>query len=160
MAAGEADPLDGQAGNDRQIPAMPDRVEKRRRRTLPFAVLDVLNIVADTFLVFAVQILAARKTHLFACLDHPLGQRIAEFNGLDMQRPANTPIAVIAKRVILDGAERLAHCRPAPVWPGGRFPGVVILLLATHIDHAVDRRGAAKAASPQPGLRMPRQAWR
>ncbi|MCY1401208.1 hypothetical protein D9M71_163210 [compost metagenome] len=128
-------------------------MQEGRRRADPAAVLDGVGVVTHAFLMLAVEVLQHRQAHLLPGADHRLAQRIAELAGADVQRAAGAAQFVSAQLVVLDGAEGLLHCRPAPFRPGLVFPALVVLRLTTHVDHPVDRAGAADDLATHPGFR-------
>ncbi len=102
---------------------------------------------AEAFLAGAVVIRGVGVAGLLPRRDEGRDQRVAPGSAPDPHRAgraAQRRVAAAAGIVPrLDPAEVGFDVGPAPAGGAGGLPGVVILRVATHPDHAVDRRGAA-----------------
>ena len=134
----ERDLIDGDTGHDLDVRSLHRGTQKHDCGALPAARADVVRVVADAFLVLAVEVVVTWQTHLLARGDQRFGHRIAKPIDADVDRPAAAAHAVVAELVILDGTKRGFHGVPAPAAGAARFPVRVIRGLATHVDHPVE----------------------
>jgi hypothetical protein len=95
--------------------------------------------------------------------DAPEAMRAAQVH--DVERAAAAVEGVGAALVVLAALEVGQHVGPAPAGIARGGPGIVVLGLAAHVDHGVDRARAAEhlaarlvaAAAVQPRLRLGRE---
>jgi hypothetical protein len=128
---------------DCEIPPAPGRAEIGARRAPAPAPGGRRLVIADAFLARAVEIVVARNAGFERGLDHRIGQRRAHPIG-DGERPADAVKFVRAALLILRLAEIGQHVVPAPALAAALAPAVVIPRRAAHVNHTVDRAGAAE----------------
>src|SRR5690606_8083952 len=68
----------------------------------------------------------------------------------DLERAASATPLGCAKLMVLQRDELSANVRPTPAVATLRFPAIVIGRRAAHVDHAVDRTGAADGFTLEP----------
>ena len=100
-------------------------------------------VVADTLLAGAVKIGVGRDAGLDRGGDHRVAERRAH-RVRHVQRPADAVEIVGAALLVLGLLEERQHRIPVPALTSALTPVVVIGRRAAHIDHAVDRAGAAQ----------------
>ncbi len=136
----EDEGLGQRAGFDMQVRAAADRVQVAAGRAHPAAGGDGRLAHRDAFLAGAVVVRVVRDPDLSRGLDHRGENRVARLRIGDPQRAFPATEGVIAAAGIAfhapeEGQDVLVA--PAPV--AQLRPGVEILSLAAHEDHAVDR---------------------
>ena len=100
-------------------------------------------VIADTLLAGAVEIVVGRDAGLDRGLDHRVAERRAH-RVRHVQRPAGAVELVGAALLVLRLLEERQHRIPVPALAAALAPAVVIGRGAAHVDHAVDRAGAAQ----------------
>ena len=100
-------------------------------------------VVADTLLPGAVEVGVGRDAGLDRGGDHRVAERRAH-RVRDVQRPADAVEIVGAALLVLRLLEERQHRIPVPAFAAALTPVVVIDRSAAHVDHAVDRAGAAE----------------
>ena len=100
--------------------------------------------IATAFVVAAIEIWRRRNTRL-SC---GIPKRIQNFPG--QPRGLHTPLAPCTMKrtptrvMVFHPFKQREHIIPAPTFITQRSPTIVVCTLATHINHAVNRRAAAK----------------
>jgi hypothetical protein len=103
--------------------------------------------VVDAEIVPGVEVLGARDARLLAGRDERLENVPAQAVRLHPPFAAGAVEFGRAAVMVFAALEQRQHGIPAPAGVAdGRRPAVVILALAAHVDHAVDRRAAAEHA--------------
>ena len=118
-------------------------------------------VPAHAVLRGAVEVGIQRQAGLHTGLDEALGQRVGAAQVLHAQRAVGAVQVVTAAQVALGLAEPGQHVVERPAGVAGSGPVVVVLPLATDVDHGVDRARPAQhlaarlvaAAAVQAGLR-------
>src|SRR5207302_2369052 len=100
-------------------------------------------VIAGALLARSVEIIVRRDAGLDRGLDHRVAQRAAH-RVRDVERPAGPVMLVGAPFLVLGLLEERQHAVPIPAFAAALPPIVVIGWRAAHIDHAVDRTGAAQ----------------
>ncbi len=142
---------DQRVGLDLQIAAVPGLGEKRPRRRAAQPPPPRHLRIGDALLRSAVVILGERKAGLLGGLDKAVGQIEDRAVILDDQRAAAVAVGRIAVAAIgLRLAEERQHLVVAPAAAAHLRPVVVIGRVAAHVEHAVDRAGAAERLAARP----------
>src|ERR1700757_1449821 len=100
-------------------------------------------VIADPFLLCAVEIRVGRDAGLDGCRHHRVAQRRAHWVRY-MQRPADAVKIIGAALLVLCLLEKRQNRIPIPAFAATLAPAIVVARCAAHIDHAVDRTGAAQ----------------
>ena len=129
---------------DREVLALLGVLEIGARARPAAGVVDRGLIVADAFLGGAVEIGVFRYTGLDRGVVHGLGECRLPRMVLHLERPAGTVEVAAAARVVLRTLEVGQHRVVVPAFAAALAPFVVIGGVAAHVDHAVDRAGAAQ----------------
>src|SRR5208282_659604 len=130
-------------GRDRQVLTAACRPEIGPRGAPAPAVSSGCLVIADTFLPGAVEVIDCRNSRL----DRGCHHRVAEWRTHRVryvQRPADTVKLVGAALLVLRLLEERQYRIPIPAVAAALTPTVVIRRGAAHINHAVDRAGAAQ----------------
>src|SRR5579872_675490 len=139
----------GVRGDDKIRPPK-NRAQESFRGAAPLAVPDRKIIAAEAFLLLAIEIVIDGVARLPAGFDEQVEERILAARAANGQRPPGAMKGVAA----LDMAFRLAKVwedfRIAPAGKAELRPAIVIAAIAAHIDHAIDRRGAAQRLAARP----------
>ena len=157
----EQHPLGAHLGQHGQVLArVHHRVQIGGRRRTAFAVARRPvelgdRVVAETLVVAGVEILAAAVLQARRRLDEGLGDRARAFLAADMQRAAGAVMVIGPGLVVLGAPEIGQHAVPVPALAAQIGPVVVILAVAAHVEHGVDRAGpaerpAARLIAPPP----------
>ena len=113
------------------------------------------------FLLRTVIVFGDFEPRLAACLHKSLMQRNIAFTAADMQRPALAApigIAALAALVPIFHAQKIGqHICIGPAFGATFRPMVIITRMATHIDHAIYRRGATNHLAAGAGQLPPAQ---
>ncbi|MNN48790.1 hypothetical protein D3C81_1632890 [compost metagenome] len=88
-------------------------------------------------------VLCARHAKLAGSADDRIAQSIARGVYGDLEWATDTAPLALAQLVVFQGNELPAHVFPAPTRAALCFPVVVVGWRPPHIDHAVNRAGAA-----------------
>ena len=104
-------------------------------------------VVANAFLLRAVEVLVAFQAGLDAGLDECLGDRARAALLRDLQRAAAAMPFALAALVAFGALEVGQHLLEAPATAAGARPVVVVAAVAAHVEHGVDGAGAAQAAA-------------
>ena len=135
-------------GHDGQIGPLRCRTQKTLGRVPTDAVFLVDLEVADTEVVPTVEVARARDAGLHGGFDEGLQHLPLQALRFDAPFAAGAVPFVGTAVVVLAGLEERQHGIPLPRRiAGGGSPAVVVLALAAHVDHAVDRRAAAQYAA-------------
>ena len=121
----------------------------RGRYAAPVANRDL--VVPDTFLRFAIEVGVAGNPGFDARAQKRTAQRMRV--GADVRDGDGSSGAAqraLAVRAVLELPEVRQHVAPAPARIAERFPSVVVLGLAAHEDHGVDRARAAEELAARP----------
>src|SRR5205807_2440740 len=138
------DPRRMRVGADRQVRTPPRLVQiGARRAPAPLAVGRALE-GAGAFLLAIVEIVVARQPGLDPRGNESIGQFPADRLVHDAQRPAGAVCCARAALLVLGFLEIGQHAVPIPAGAAALPPEIVIGRVAAHIDHAVDRAGAAQ----------------
>ena len=100
--------------------------------------------IAGAFLGGAVEVVVARVACLLRGLDEGLAQRVRLAHIGDSERPAAAVHGVGATLLVLGAPEKGQHVFEAPAFVAELAPVVVVLVLAAHIEQAVDRARSAQ----------------
>ncbi len=100
--------------------------------------------IAGAFLGGAVEIVVARVARLLRGCDEGFAQRMRLAHIGDRERPAGAVQFVAAALLVLGAPEIGQHVGKAPADIAELAPVVVVLVLAAHIEQAVDRARAAQ----------------
>ena len=130
-------------GRDGQVLTAARRAQIGARRAPAPTVGGRRLVIADTFLPGAVEIGVGRDAGLDRGGDHRVAERRAH-RVRDVQRPARAVEVVGAALLVLGLLEERQYRIPIPALAAALAPAVVIGRGAAHIDHAVDRAGAAQ----------------
>src|SRR5271165_1523387 len=130
-------------GRDRQVVATARRAQIGSRRAPTPAMGGGCLVIADTLLPGAVEIGVVRDAGLDGGGDHGVAERRAH-RVRYVQRPARAVELIAAALLVLRLLEERQHRIPIPPFTAALAPTVVIGRRAAHIDHAVDRAGAAQ----------------
>ena len=130
-------------GRDRQIAAAARRPQIGPRRAPAAAVGRRRLVIADPFLARPVEVVIGRDAGFDRGLYHRVAERRAH-RVRDVQRPALAMKRVGAAFLVLGLLEERQHPIPVPALAAALPPAVVIGRGAAHVDHAVDRAGAAQ----------------
>ena len=131
-------------GGDRQVLALLCAGQVGpRARPAPRAV-DRGLVVADAFLVGAVEVGIVGNARLDGGVVHRLGERRLPGMVGDLERPAGAVELVAAADIVLGLLEVGQHRIVVPALAAALAPFVVVGGVAAHVDHAVDRAGAAQ----------------
>ena len=132
-------------GLDLQVRAPARRVEIAHRGAHPTTAADRRLRHADAVLLRAVVVLRVGDADLAGRLDQRVVNRAALVVFADPQRPVAAAVfAVAVALVAFHLLEDRQHLAVAPAAIAELRPGVVVLRLAAHEHHAVDRRRAAQ----------------
>ena len=132
-------------GLDLQVRAPARRVEVAHRGAHATTAADRRLRHADAVLLRAVVILRVGDADLAGRLDQRVVKRAALVAFADPQRPVAAAVFVVAVALIaFHLLEDRQHLAVAPAAIAELRPGVVVLRLAAHEHHAVDRRRAAQ----------------
>ncbi len=139
-------------GLDRQVWPPARGVEIAEGGAHPAAIADGRLGHADAVLLRAVIVLGVFDADFAGRLD----QRVVDRSGLvafgDLQRPAAAAVFVVRVALVaFHVPENRQHLAVAPAAIAELRPGVVVLRLAAHEDHAVDRRRAAQQLAARDG---------
>src|SRR5262249_47696801 len=133
------------AGFDRQIRALAGRVEIGACRTDATATHDRRLAHGDTVLPCTVVVRIVLDADLGRRPDQRLGKRTAGRRiGYGERTLSAAELVVTAAAVALHALEERQHVAIGPVLVPHLRPGVVVLRLAAHEGHAVDRARAAE----------------
>ena len=130
-------------GRDGQVLAAARRAQIGPRRAPAPAVGGRRLVIADTLLPGAVEVGVGRNAGLDRGGDHRVAERRAD-RVRDVQRAADAVEIVGAALLVLRLLEERQHRIPVPALAAPLPPAVVIGRSAAHVDHAVDRAGAAQ----------------
>ena len=103
-------------------------------------------VIAGAVLFGAVEVAVERDAGLHRGLDEARGKRVGRAQLVDVQRAVLAVVPVIERMVGFAATEVGEHIFIAPALAAQLRPGVVVLAVATDIDHAIDRRATAQAA--------------
>src|SRR5580704_18516180 len=107
---------------------------------------------ADTVLRRAVIVPGVGDADLAGRLDQRVVNRPALVTFADLQRPAAAAVLVVGIALVtFHVPENRQYLAVAPTAIAELRPGIVVLRLAAHEDHAVDRRGAAQELPARDG---------
>ena len=154
--AGRAPPLDHDAQRLRvqlhaQIGKRHDRPQIGPRRRHPQTVPGGDLVVRHAFRLGAVEVGAAREARLLAGVQETLAERVALARHVgDAQRPEAAAHRVAAGPERFRPHEPGQHVLPSPSRISLVAPVVEIRRQAAHVDHRVDRAGAAEHAPARP----------
>ena len=156
QAAGES------IGFDPQVVTARSWLEVSSGSAVSLTVLLRDAIEPEPFLGGAVVIVVQRQSDLLACLYECAGQRIGIAQVCDVERPSNTVILGRPRLKVFRPLEQGKQIGVAPTLVAQRCPMVVVLGVATLVNHCVDGAAAAKhlaariehPASVQRGLRF------
>lgn len=146
---------DPRVGEHRQVGAGSHGRQEGDGGALPHPVPDRVAQVRNAFVIEAIEVVAALEAQARTGGDRGLGQLAALAMGRHLERPAGTAQLVGAECVVLDRLEALRDLGPAPADSALRGPLVVVLRMAAHVDHAVDRARAAQHLPARPDLLSP-----
>ncbi len=132
-------------GLDLQVRAAARRVEVAHRGAHATTAADRRLRHADAVLLRAVVVLRVGDADLAGRLDQGVVERAALVAFADPQRPVAAAVLVVAVALVaFHVLEDRQHLAVAPAAIAELRPGVVVLRLAAHEHHAVDRRRAAQ----------------
>src|SRR5262249_27931394 len=92
----------------------------------------------------AIEVVVAGDAGLHRCLNNSVDDFVAETLITDPQGPADTVELVLAPLLVLGLAEKGKHAGVIPSDTAALSPAVVVCRRAAHVDHTVQRRGAAQ----------------
>src|SRR4051794_15585522 len=92
----------------------------------------------------AVEIVGNRSAGLLERLDDGVEYRVAHRHVADVEGPGGCPTLLPLAMMILDPAKHRLDIGPGPAVAAELAPALIILRQAAHIQHAVDRGGAAQ----------------
>ncbi len=148
----QVDPDQLGAGQDVEVGPPPHvGAEERAGRAPALAVLDIVVVAPDAFLLGPVEVGVERVAGLHPRLDEGVEQRIGAGGRAHRQLAARAVEFAGAAVVRLGLAEGLQHLVVGPVAQPHLRPAVVVQPVAAGVDHAVDRRGAAQHPPARPG---------
>src|SRR5215213_8144507 len=132
-----------------QIGTGQGRLEEAARRgpAPPTLLVDVE--IRDTFVAARIEIADAGNAGLDRGFDEGIQDVPAGARGLDAPFAAHAMMLAGSEVVIEVLAEDRLHIVPTPARKTHLAPVVVILALASHVDHSVDRRAAAQDLAPR-----------
>ena len=148
----EDDALDQGVGDDVDVVAVAldggPEIGARRAPALLLALGHL--VVADAVLLGAIEVVIARYAERRAGADEAVVdlERIALLG--DVQRASRAMIFVVVAFVVLRLPEEGQHLAIAPALVAELAPVVVVGGVAAHIEHGVDRRGAAQRLAARP----------
>ncbi|ENN86115.1 hypothetical protein RHSP_32539 [Rhizobium freirei PRF 81] len=137
------DDLAGEAADELHVRPFEGRLEIGCRRGPAPAHPGRLFHQAEAFLLAAVVILCRLEACLLAGLDEGVEQRVADVAPAHMQRAVGAAPSLFAAMRMLHPLEVGQHIGIGPALGAEFFPAIEVLGMAAHIDHAVDRGGAA-----------------
>ena len=143
----EHDPAHQRVGDDLDVGPPHRRAEIGARRALPAAAAPGLLHPADIGAGAGrqvVDVLVVFEADLGAGLDQLLAQRRFVRGARGQERPAGAVELVLAALPVLGPLEIGQYVVPRPAAVAELAPMIEILGLAAHVDHAVDRAGAAQ----------------
>ncbi|MND38723.1 hypothetical protein D3C80_294320 [compost metagenome] len=105
--------------------------------------MDRLLHRAEAFLLLTIIVFCHFKARLMTCIYEGFEQRIVASATLNMQRTIRSAPAVLSAMRVFHSLEIGQHIGIGPAARATLRPVIVIAGMATHIDHAVDRRRAA-----------------
>ena len=143
-AVREGADLDGQVG------PLHRRAQIGERGAAPAHLAHGQLVIADAFLLGAVEIGVGPEPGLLRGGDKGVVQFVAGAQIGDVERPAGAVIIVRAALLVLGAAEIRQHVVIAPADAAELPPIVEILPLAADIDQPVDRAGAAEHLAARP----------
>ena len=108
------------------------------------AVADGRLVVADAILARAVEVGVARDARLDGRLDDGVDDLAAKAAVADLERAADAVELALAALLVLGLAEVGQDAREVPALAAALAPAVVVGGRAAHVDHAVERAGAAQ----------------
>ncbi len=148
----EDDALDQGVGDDVDVVAVAlDRRPQIGAGRAPALLVALRHlVVADAVLLGAIEVVVARYAGLGAGADEAVVdlERMALLG--DVQRPFSAVILVVVALVVLGLLEEGQHLAVAPALVAELAPVVVVGGVAAHIEHGVDRRGAAQRLAARP----------
>ena len=103
---------------------------------------------AHAFLTYTVEVRVHRVSRLAARLNKDGTQGIGTGQIHHMQRPVHTVEIICPAAVVFRFFEVGKHVHVGPARVALLGPGVIVLALAAHVDHGVDRTRAAQHLAP------------
>ena len=146
-------------GEDMQIGATARRRQVRLGGAVAFAVFLGDLVQAHALLRGAVEIVGARQTGLHTGFDKALRERVGVAQVGHVQRPGLAMQIAAEALIALGPDEPGQHILPAPARVAHGGPGVVVLRMATHVDHGVGRTAAAERAAARLQTTATLEAW-
>ncbi|MNE33763.1 hypothetical protein D3C80_1274500 [compost metagenome] len=137
------DDLAGETVDQRDVAALQRRFQIGIGGGPAAAMMDRLLHQPETLLLGAVIVVGQLETGLRAGLNEGVEQRIVDRAALHMQRPIRAAPALLAAMAVFHALEVRQHIRIGPAMRAELLPAVKILGMATHVNEAVDRGGAA-----------------
>jgi hypothetical protein len=139
-------------GLDRQVWPPSRRIQIADGGAHPATAADRRLGHADTVLRRAVIVPGVGDADLAGRLDQRVVNRPALVTFADLQRPAAAAVLVVGIALVtFHVPENRQYLAVAPTAIAELRPGIVVLRLAAHEDHAVDRRGAAQELPARDG---------
>ena len=129
--------------HQRDAAARHRRMQVGARRTPAAAAMHRHVHAAEAFLLLPVDVLGRGIAGLARRLQPRRVQRVAHRAVLRVQRPVGAAPGIAAFRPRLGAAEIRQHVAIGPALGALAFPPVEVERVAAHVDHAVDRGGAA-----------------
>ena len=117
----------------------------------PPPLVDAEILTADAFLPGAVEVVVARHAEAPAGLEEDPVERVVGCGAVDAERPVGAVIGVAAGAVAFGPLEVGQNAFIVPAVEAERLPAVIVLAVAAHVHHAVDRRRAAQHLAARPG---------
>ena len=149
----EQDPRGQRVGLDAQVRPVHHRVQIGDRGRAALAVLHGQLVIADAFLLGAVDVWIARNARLDAGLDDIIGNLVGLGHVRDVERPASGVVLVgVGAFLVLRAQEIGAHVVPGPAVAAQLAPAVIVGMLAADIEQAVDRGRAAQHLAARPDV--------
>ncbi len=107
-------------------------------------------LIADAFLLLAVEVMVAWETKFHRGVDERIAQRMVVAGIGHRQRAIGAVPVVIAARLMLGAFEVGQYVGGGPAGIAQLTPVVEVFVLAADVDHAVDRRRATEDAAARP----------